>query len=117
VVSDHQVLHNDNHYLYVQLFKGDVPTNIRVAISEVKRPGGEHSRRYNSLLCDEIGVLMPNENINNREIVLYYRDGGLHRISKLHRGYDPLQYPLIFSHGTSKHALYFLSRCNVSEKH
>ena len=51
-------------------------------------------------MCDEVGVLMPNENANNRDIVLHYRDGGLHSISELHRGYDPLQYPLIFSHGT-----------------
>ena len=33
-------------------------------------------------------------------IVLHYRDGGLQHILELHRGYDPLQYPLIFSHGT-----------------
>ena len=36
----------------------------------------------------------------NRDIVLHYRDGGLQCISELHRGYDPLQYPPIFSHGT-----------------
>ena len=43
---------------------------------------------------------MPNENANNRDIVLHYRDGGLQHILELHRGYDPLQYPLIFPHGT-----------------
>ena len=77
----------------------DVPTNVRV-VNETRRPTGEHPRRYNSPLCDEVGVLMPNENVNNRDIVLHYRDGGLQRISELHRGYDPLQYPLIFSNGT-----------------
>jgi len=45
-------------------------------------------------------MLMPNENAHNRDIVLDYRDGSLQHISELHRGYDPLQYPLIFSHGT-----------------
>ena len=101
-----QLLHNDNHY--VKLFKvakeifdqQDVPSAIRVVINETKRPTGEHPRRYNSSLCDEVGVLMPNENASNRDIVLHYRDGGLQRISELHRGYDPLQYPLIFSYGT-----------------
>ena len=107
IVSNiNQLLHNDNHY--VQLFnvakdlfdQHDVPTNIRVVINETKRPTGEHARRYNSPMCDEVGVLMPNENANNRDIVLHYRDGGLHHISELHREYDPLQYPLIFAHGT-----------------
>jgi len=51
-------------------------------------------------MCDEVGVLMPNENANKRDIALHYRDGGLHRISELHRDYDPLQYPLILFHGT-----------------
>jgi len=106
IVSNiNQLLHNDNHY--VKLFKvakemfdqQDVPTNVRV-VNETRRPTGEHPRRYNSPLCDEVGVLMPNENVNNRDIVLHYRDGGLQRISELHRGYDPLQYPLIFSNGT-----------------
>ena len=87
VSSINQLLHNDNHY--VQIFKiakemfdqQDVPTNIRVVINERKRPGGEHPRRYNNPLCDEVGALMPNENTNNRDIVLHYRDGGLQRIS------------------------------------
>ena len=104
VSSINHLLHNDNNY--VQIFKvakeifeqQDVPTNIRVVINEAKRPTGEHPRRYT--LCDEIGVLMPNESVNNRDIVLHYREGGLHHISELHRAYDPLQYPLIYSHGT-----------------
>ena len=32
----------------------------------------------------------------NRDIVLHYRDSGLKHISELHRGYDPMQYPLLF---------------------
>ena len=110
IVSNiNQLLHNDNHY--VQLFKvakdlfdqHDVPTNIRVVINETKRPAGEHARRYNSPMCEDVGVLMPNENANNR---LHYIDGGLHHISELHRGYDPLQYPLIFSHDTDGWHIY-----------
>jgi len=61
-------------------------------INETKRPTGEHPRRYDGPLSNEIGVLMPNESVNNRDIVLHYRDGdgGLHRILELRRGYDPL---------------------------
>ena len=101
-----ELLHDNNHY--VQLIKvakeifeqHDEPANVRVVINENKRPVGEHARRYNSPMCDEVGVLMPNDNVNNRDIVLHYRDGSLQRISELHRGYDPLQYPLLFSYGT-----------------
>ena len=56
-----------------------------IVINETKRPSGEHSRRYNRPLSDEIGVLMPNDVTNNRDIVLHYRDGGLKHISELHR--------------------------------
>ena len=49
---------------------------------------------------DEIAVLMLNDNVSNRDVVLHYRDGGLWHISELHRGYYPLQYPLLFLHGT-----------------
>ena len=74
------ILHNDNHY--VQLFKvakdlfdqQNVPTDIRIVINEIKRPTGEHLRRYSNSLSNELGVLMPNKNINNRDIVLHYRD-------------------------------------------
>ena len=101
-----QLLHDSNHY--VELFKvtkeifeqQNTPANVKIVINETKRPSGEHSRRYNRPLSDEIGVLMPNDAINNRDIVLRYRDGGLKRISELHRSYDPLQYPLLFPDGT-----------------
>ena len=67
---------------------------------KIKGPQVKHYRRYNSPVSDEIAVLMPNDNVNNRDIVLHYRDGGLRHISEIHRGYDPLQYPLLFPHGT-----------------
>ena len=101
-----QLLHESNHYVEVfkvakEIFEQeDTPTNVKIVINETKRPLGEHSRRYNSPLSDEIGVLMPNDATNNRDIVLHYRDGGLKHISELHRSYDPLQYPLLFPHGT-----------------
>ena len=96
-----QLLHESNHY--VELFKvakelfeqENDPTNIKIVINETKRPSGEHSRRYNSPLSNEIGVLMPSDATNNRDIVLHYRDGGLKHISELHRSYDPLQYRLM----------------------
>ena len=106
VSSINELLINENRY--VKIFKlakeifeqQDSPTNIKIVINENKRPSGEHYRRYNSTVSDEIAVLMPNDNISNKDVVLHYRDGGLRHISELHRSYDPLQYPLLFPHGT-----------------
>ena len=101
-----QLLHESHHYVEVfkvakEIFEHEaVPTNVKVVINEAKRPLGEHSRRYNRPFSDEVGVLMPNDATNNRDIVLHYRDGGLKRISELHRSYNPLQYPVLFPNGT-----------------
>ena len=102
-----QLLHKSHHYLEVfkvakEIFELEavptnveaVPTNVKVVINEAKRPSG---RKYNRPLSDEVGVLMPNDATNNRDIVLHYRDDGLKHISELHRSYDPSQYP---SNGT-----------------
>lgn len=58
----------------------DTPTKVKFVISETKRASGEHSRRYNRPLSDEIGVLMPNYATNNRDIVLHHRDGRLKHV-------------------------------------
>ena len=108
-----QLLHDRNHYVEVfkvtkEIFEQEnTPTNVKIVINETIRPSGEHSRRYHRPLSDEIAVLMPNDATNNRDIVLHYRDGGLKRISELHRSYDSLQYPLLFPYGTDGwHATY-----------
>ena len=55
---------------------------------------------------DEVGILIPDDNVSNRDIVLHYRDSGLQRISELHCAFDPLQYPLIFTQGTESWHIY-----------
>ena len=100
-----RLLHENHHYVEMfkvakEIFEEDSPTNVKIAINETKRPSGEHSRRYNRPLSDDIAVLMPNDATSNRDIILHFRDGGLQHISELHRGYDPLQYPLLFPNGT-----------------
>ena len=62
VSTINQLLHNANQLFMKWLIW---PTgNVRIGINETKRPTGEHSGRYNSPLSNEIGVLMPNENVN-----------------------------------------------------
>ena len=100
-----QLLHEKNHYVEMfkvakEIFEEDTPTNVKIVINETKRPSGDQSKRYNRPLSDDMAVLMLNDATSNRDIVLHYRDGGLQHISELHRGYDPLQYPLLFPNGT-----------------
>ena len=89
-----RLLHEDNHY--VEMFKvakeifeeDDTPTNVKIVINETKRLSGEHSRRYNRPLSDDIAVLMPNDAASNRDIALHYRDGGLRHISEVMTHYS-----------------------------
>jgi hypothetical protein len=73
----------------------DVSVTLRL------KPGMDH-RRYNLPTVSELAVLIPNaEDSLPRDIVLRRRDRrGLDRISELHPGYVPLQYPLLLPHGT-----------------
>ena len=75
VRSINELLINENRYVEVfklakEIFElQDSPTNIKIVINENRRPSGEHSRTYNSPVSDEIAVLMPNDNISNRDVV------------------------------------------------
>ena len=84
-----QLLIDDNHY--VEIFKvakeiseqQDVPSDVKIVVNENKKPIGEHCRRYNSPINEEKAVLMPNDNVNYRDVVLHYRDGGFRTSQKL----------------------------------
>ena len=67
-----QLLHEDNRYAEIfkvakEIFEEEEsPTNVKIVINETKRPSGEHFRRYNRPLSDEIAVLMPNDATSKR---------------------------------------------------
>ena len=112
------MLHQCNHY--VQLLKtvhefleqSDNVHECQVMINEDQRPLGEHARQFNASISNDIGMLMPNQPINNRDIVLRHRDEKqVQQVSELHRAYDAHQYPLLFSHGTDGYSIY-LRQCN-----
>ncbi|KAF2903263.1 hypothetical protein ILUMI_02923 [Ignelater luminosus] len=85
-----QLLHTHNQF--VQLFK--------TADRADKRPAGEHERRFNAPMLNEVAIVVVGENMDSRDIVIQRRDGGnLQRISETHRSYDALQYLLIFCRG------------------
>ena len=71
----------------------------KVVIHPDRKPSQEHSRRFNAPSCNEVAVLLLDEEHGKRDIVLRYRDATLQRISETHRSYDAQQYPLLFSRG------------------
>ncbi|KAL8563363.1 hypothetical protein ACOMHN_008202 [Nucella lapillus] len=89
-----EIMHANNSYVQnLKSAKDELlaEKNMKVIIREDKRPQGEHSRRFNKQQSSEIAILMDNEPTATRDIVLRLKDGGLKRISELHRSYDPLQ--------------------------
>lgn len=110
------MFHNENQYVqqlktaHEHLLNNNTNEGWKVVIYEEKRPRTEHARRFNRPSSDEIGILMPNEPTDNRDIVLHYRDGHLDRVSELHRAYDALQYPLLFPYGTEGYHIYLRRR-------
>ena len=73
--------------------------HYKVVIRADRRPAGEHERRFNAHACNEVIVLMLNEVNGKRGIILRHQDASIGRITKTHRSYNALQYPLIFPRG------------------
>ena len=59
-----------------------------------------HKGRFNNPTCNEISVLIANNQANPRDIIIPFRNNSLKYINEYHRSYDPLQYPLLFPYGT-----------------
>jgi hypothetical protein len=101
VLNLQRFLHQNN--LLVNIFKmslDKMPTDeYKVVIRADRRPEGEHERRYNAPIVDEVAVVIVAEEFNNRDIIIQRRSENQQRISETHRSYDALQYPLIFWQG------------------
>lgn len=92
-------------------FKSDfeaIPSNIedfQVIIKANRAPQTEHISRYNAPQIDEVAVLIVGQEFTKRIVVVRARDNMLQRVSQIHRSYDALQYPLIFSHGEDGYSI------------
>ncbi|XP_046965797.1 uncharacterized protein LOC124534146 [Vanessa cardui] len=64
-----------------------------------RTPSGEHERRYNAPLINEVAAVISGEQFASRDIILHTRNDTLTRVPDTHKFYDALQYPLIFSKG------------------
>ena len=108
VISDVQaVLHKQNRYVSASKTAAEILSeqntdDMKLFLSATKRPHGTHERQFNIPCTSELGVLMPNDILNNRDIILRTRSHGrpLQRINECHRVYDALQYPILFPTGS-----------------
>ena len=83
---------------------------FKVIIDADKRQSGEHEKRFNTPLCNEVGVLMLGEEHGERDIVLRHNDESLQRVDQIHRSYDPLQHPLLFTRGEDGYCFGYISK-------
>ena len=70
-----------------------------IVINPVKKPAGEHVRRFNAPVDDDIAGIVVGDRIATREIKIRRRNNNLEFIADTHRSYDALQDPLIFWKG------------------
>ncbi|CAK1588694.1 unnamed protein product [Parnassius mnemosyne] len=73
--------------------------DYKVVIHADRTPRGEHERRYNAPLINEIAAVISGDQFSSRDIVLRARDVTLQRVADTHKFYDALQYPLIYCKG------------------
>ena len=103
VLQLQKMLHE--HNIYVNTFKSALERmststdNYFIHIHASKTPQGEHQRRYNAPVSDDVGIVIVGEHFKTRDILLHTRSDAVQRISETHRSYDALQYPLLFCRG------------------
>ncbi|XP_060801784.1 uncharacterized protein LOC132902069 [Amyelois transitella] len=73
--------------------------NYKLVMHPDRTPSGEHERRYNAPLINEVAAMVTGEQFATRDIILHLRDNRLNRVPDTHKYYDALQYPIIFSRG------------------
>lgn len=102
IVSELDALLNEHNEL-LRIFKSHMhkleSDNHAIVINPDKTPAGEHIRRFNAPVADDVAGIMVGDRTGAREIVIRRRNNNLQFIADTHRSYDALQYPLIFWKG------------------
>lgn len=102
IVGELDALLNEHNEL-LKIFKSHLPKlqsdHHAIVISPDKTPVGEHIRRFNAPVVDDVAGIMVGDRTTARQIVIRRRNNNLQFIAETHRSYDALQYPLIFWKG------------------
>ncbi|CAH1771184.1 5702_t:CDS:1, partial [Entrophospora sp. SA101] len=96
-----QMLHDVNPYCEMFRQAGDIvrlnpSLDLQMVITDSRK---EDPRRYNTPAASEVAIIMIGAEPLERNIVLQLHEGGLQRISEMHRAYEPLHYVLMFPRG------------------
>ncbi|PWA80300.1 helitron helicase-like domain-containing protein [Artemisia annua] len=94
----------DDHNELVRIFRTarDKCAEADVPEFKVRLYSGASERGYELPTSQTLGAIVFDcgpESESNYDVILEYRDGPLRRISKLHKSYMSLQFPLIFIYG------------------
>ncbi|GFV76066.1 uncharacterized protein TNCV_1456631 [Trichonephila clavipes] len=79
-----------SHNVLLKIFKSAIdnwPYNYKVVIHADRTPRGEHARRYNAPMVNEVAALVTDEPCSPRDIVLRAHDNTLQRIADAHKFY------------------------------
>ncbi|XP_044582393.1 uncharacterized protein LOC123263552 [Cotesia glomerata] len=117
IVSELDALLNEHNEL-LKIFKSHMhqsqSDNHAIVINPDKTPAGEHIRRFNAPVVDDVAGIMVGDCTAAREIVIRRRNNNLQFIADTHRLYDALQYPLIFWKGQDGYCINIKQRDPVS---
>ncbi|XP_044582961.1 uncharacterized protein LOC123263981 [Cotesia glomerata] len=117
IVSELDALLNEHNEL-LKIFKSHMhkleSDNHAIVINPDKTPAGEHIRRFNAPVVDDVAGIMVGDRTGAREIVIRRRNNNLQFIADTHRSYDALQYPLIFWKGQDGYGMNIKQRDPVS---
>lgn len=102
IIGELDALLNEHNDL-LKLFKSHMhkleSDNHAIVINPDRTPAGEHIRRFNAPVVNDVAGIMVGDRTATRQIVIQRRNNDLQFISDTHRSYDALQYPLIFWKG------------------
>ncbi|XP_055932759.1 uncharacterized protein LOC129962790 [Argiope bruennichi] len=117
IVSELDALLNEHNEL-LKIFKSHMhqlqSDNHAIVINPDKTPAGEHIRRFNAPVVDDVAGIMVGDCTAAREILIRRRNNNLQFIADTHRSYDALQYPLIFWKGQDGYCINIKQRDPVS---
>ncbi|GFV27126.1 helitron_like_N domain-containing protein [Trichonephila clavipes] len=117
IVSELDALLNEHNEL-LKIFKSHMhqlqSDNYAIVINPDKTPAGEHIRRFNAPVLDDVAGIMVGDCTAAREIVIRRRNNILQFIADTHRSYDALQYPLVFWKGQDGYCINIKQRDPVS---
>ncbi|GFU62969.1 helitron_like_N domain-containing protein [Nephila pilipes] len=117
IVSELDALLNEHNEL-LKIFKSHMhkleSDNHAIVINPDETPAGEHIRRFNAPVADDVAGIMVGDRTGAREIVIRRRNNNLQFIADTHRSYVALQYPLIFWKGQDGYSINIKQRDPVS---